>query len=305
MPMPQPAIFASEGPHHLFLEFSVPTGGDEARKALAGTLEQAREALGSDGEAESVLGFGASLWRALTPGEPPEGLRPFRTLHGKEGRRVPGTQNDLWLWVSGAGRDRVFGAGKAFHDALGDVATLRLEQSGFKYLDSRDLTGFIDGSANPEGDERLEVALVPAGQAGAGGSHILAQRWVHDLASFHALPEAEQERVIGRSKADSVEMPPETKPPWAHIARTEIERDGEEIAIYRRSVPFGGMARHGLYFLAFAAEAERFDIMLQSMYGLTADGIVDRLTDFSRPESSATYFAPSQEDLEKVLTRLR
>jgi len=117
-------------------------------------------------------------------------------------------------------------------------------------------------------------------------------RWIHDLATFEAQPETDQERVIGRTKADSLELADEDKPTTAHIARVEIEDElGDELSIYRRSVPYGTLAEHGLYFVAFAADRERFDRMLGRMFGL-ADGQRDRLTDFSRPVTGALYFAP-------------
>ena len=76
--------------------------------------------------------------------------------------------------------------------------------------------------------------------------------------------------VIGRTKADSVELTDEEKPPTAHIARVEIEPTGEELEIFRRSVPYGTVQEHGLYFVAFSADRTRFDRMLARMFGLPA-----------------------------------
>jgi porphyrinogen peroxidase len=59
--------------------------------------------------------------------------------------------------------------------------------------------------------------------------------------------------------------------------------------IYRRSVPFGTVAEHGLYFVAFSADRSRFDRMLGGMFGTDDDGQHDRLTDFSRPVSGAYH----------------
>ncbi|MEZ5141278.1 MAG: Dyp-type peroxidase [Acidimicrobiales bacterium] len=131
---------------------------------------------------------------------------------------------------------------------------------------------------------------------------MLAQRWVHDLASFEALPVEDQERVFGRTKVDSVELDDDVKPPNAHIARVEIEdEDGEELEIYRRSTPYGNVGEHGLYFLAFAADPSRFSTMLSRMFGVGDDGVRDRLTDFSRPVTGSIYFAPSLDALNELL----
>lgn len=177
--------------------------------------------------------------------------------------------------------------------AVSDVARLAAEQVGFTYRDGRDVTGFVDGTANPPTRRAADVALVPAGEPGEGGSHVLAMRWVHDLGAFNRLAVEEQQRVIGRTKADSVELPEAAKPATAHIARVTIEAGGEELKILRRSVPYGTVEEHGLYFVAFSADPLRYERMLARMFGTAGDGAHDRLIDFSRPVSGAYYFAPS------------
>src|SRR6185312_12624823 len=98
--------------------------------------------------------------------------------------------------------------------------------------------------------------------------------------AFEQLPTREQERVIGRSKPSSVEMTGDALPPDAHIARVQItDQAGEELPIYRRSVPYGTVAEHGLYFVAFSADRTRFDRMLARMFGTDADRLHDRITD--------------------------
>ena len=72
----------------------------------------------------------------------------------------------------------------------------------------------------------------------------------------------EQERVIGRTKSDSVELSHAAKPPSAHIARVTIDVGGEELKILRRSVQHGTVTEHGLYFVAFSADPSRYDRML-------------------------------------------
>ena len=320
MATPQQGILRNPAAHHLFLEYAFPEGGDTG--AAAAAIRQARDAAGMAGEATGmageatgmageatgmapgislVTGFSRALWERLSPAPIPAELRPFATLNGRGGKSVPGTQHDLWFWLSGKGIDVLFAAAMEAHRALGNSAELRLEQQGFHYLDSRDLTGFIDGTANPEGAEAREAALIPEDQPGAGGSHLLAMKWVHDLEAFHALPVPEQERVIGRRKADSEELSPQEKPLTAHISRAELQVDGEELPILRRSVPYGTLTEHGLYFLAFSHDPSRFRMMLERMYGIDKEGIEDRLTDYSRPVSAAYYFAPSEEELAGAL----
>ncbi len=135
---------------------------------------------------------------------------------------------------------------------------------------------------------------------GAGGSYAMTMRWVHDLEAFDRLSPVDQERVFGRTKPASVELDEAAKPPTAHIARVSIEEGGEELHIYRRSVPYGTVREHGLFFVAFSADPSRFDKMLARMFGTSPDAVRDRLTDFSHPVSGSYYFAPSLQALERI-----
>ncbi len=292
MIVPQFGIFAQGTIAHAFIEFDLRPDVDMA--LVAASLQQLRQPTVSAGGVNLVVGFGGDLWNALAPEHVPAGLAPFQPIAHVGGHRVPADQHDLWLWINGNSRDVVFEHTRAAAAAVAGVAMVAAETVAFVHRDSRDLTGFIDGTANPELLDAPAVALVPDGLPGAGGSHVLTMRWIHNLDAFEALPVADQERVFGRTKPNSHELEGEAKPATAHIARVEIEDEqGEERPIWRRSVPYGTLAEHGLYFLAFSADRTRYDVMLARMLGLSADGLHDRLMDFSRPVSGAFYFAPS------------
>jgi putative iron-dependent peroxidase len=289
--VPQFGIFAQGTIAHAFLEWDLRPDTDIVR--AASVLGQLRGPSVSAGGVNLVLAFGPDLWRAIAPRDVPAGLAPFHPIGRLGGHHAPASQHDVWLWINGSSQDVVFEHTRAASKAIESVADLANERVAFVHRDSRDLTGFIDGTANPTLLEAPAAALVPDGEPGAGGSHVLAMRWVHDLEAFNALAIADQERVFGRSKADSAEMEDGVKPATAHIARVEIEDEaGVELPIYRRSVPYGTVAEHGLYFVAFSADRGRFDTMLGRMFGTDGDGLHDRLTDFSRPVSGAFYYAP-------------
>jgi putative iron-dependent peroxidase len=298
---PQPGIFALGTRSHYHLEFDlapdVPT--DRQVEVLATAISTLREPAVTAGGSNLVVGFGPELWRRLAPEDAPAALHPFAAIEG-DGRRAPATQHDAWVWVHGTGPDVLLDNARAVTAALAPVLTLAAEQPCFVYHDSLDLTGFIDGTENPPVQDGPEVATVPAGEPGAGGSFVLSMQWVHDLAAFDALPVPEQQDVFGRTKPDSVEL--DDKPPTAHISRVVIEEPGpdgapEELEIFRRSAPWGTVTEHGLYFVAFSADPARFEKMLARMFGTSGDGIHDHLTDFSRPVSGSYYFAPSLESL--------
>lgn len=289
--MPQPGIFAQGTRSHYHLEFDVEEGRRSA-DAVAEAIGRLREPAVTAGGSNLVFGFGADLWRTIAPDDAPGDLEDFRGVQGAgeaAGHGVPATPHDLWVWLSGTGPDVMLDNARAVMHAVSGLATLATEVPSFVYHDSRDLTGFVDGTENPPVEEGPEVAIVPEGP-GEGGSYVITMKWVHDLERFHALSVDEQQDVIGRTRPDSEEL--HDKPPTAHIARVVIEEDGEELEIYRRSVPYGTVHELGLFFVAFSADRTRFDKMLARMFG-TADGVHDHLTDFTTPVSCAYYFAPS------------
>jgi putative iron-dependent peroxidase len=301
--IPQAAIFSEGSSHHDYLEFDVPADVElsELTDALQQALALVRGATAGH-EPEVAVGFGDALWRRLAPESCPDQLRAFQPVQGAGQHRAPATQHDLWFWIHGDHIDENLARALQVQHALHGLASLALEERGFTHRDSRDLTGFIDGTANPTGVERQLAALIPEGAPGAGGSFVLAQRWVHDLQAFWALPTAEQERVIGRTRPDSVELQGDAMPADSHVSRTDIEQDGVSQELYRRSAPFGTVREQGLYFLGFACDPGRFEAILSSMFGTSGDGEHDRLIEFSTPTSGAFYFAPSQPDLEALLS---
>ncbi len=296
MARPQPGIFAQGTRSHYHLEFDVLPGTSD--EAVVAALHGLREPAVTAGGSNIVVGFGAELWRRLRPEDAPVQLAGFVPIDG-DGRSAPATQHDIWVWTHGTGEDVELDIARGIAAVLAPVATLAAEQPCFVYRDSRDLTGFIDGTENPPVEEAFDVALVPDGEPGSGGAFVLAQKWVHDLGKFHAQSVEDQEGTIGRTKPDSVEL--EGKPPTAHIGRVVIEEDGEELELYRRSTPYGRVGELGLYFLAFSADPSRFTKMLSRMFGTSGDGLHDRLTDFTRPVSGAFYFAPSLDSLDGIL----
>ncbi|MBV1892532.1 MAG: Dyp-type peroxidase [Ilumatobacteraceae bacterium] len=295
MPTPQAGIFALGTRTHHHLEFDV---NGSVRPALIGAAVAAlNEQIVGSGGSNVVVGFGPDLWRGLSDSVPAD-LGSFAEITGCDGHIAPSTQHDLWIWIHGTGVDDVLDLATAATSILEGVATLAAESRCFVYHDSRDLTGFIDGTENPPPTAAVSVACIADGAPGAGGSHVIAQRWVHDLAAFDELNVADQELVIGRRKVDSAALPKEILPTDAHVSRAELlDEDGHERPIYRRSLPFGDVTERGLFFVGFSAERDRFNGMLAQMYGTASDGLRDRLLDFSTPVTGSYYFAPCVEDL--------
>jgi len=187
--------------------------------------------------------------------------------------------------------DVVFDIARAAIAALESVASIADESSSWAYRHDRDLTGFIDGSENPDLIDAPDFAVVPNGSPGAGGSILLLQKWSHDATAWEALQVEQQEQVIGRTKDESVEL--DDKPGDSHVARTDQDQFGK---IFRRNMPYGTVTDHGTMFVGFSADQRPLTTMLESMAGLP-DGVRDTLTLYTQPLTGAYYFVPSIQSL--------
>jgi putative iron-dependent peroxidase len=290
MRSPQGGIFALGTSSHAYLEFDV-AGGRDGRELVA-AVSSMREPRTTMGGVNLVAGFRPELWQSVAPEDAPPGLAGFDSdLAGTDGYVMPGTQHDAVLWLSGSAYDVIFDTGRAAIAALDGIASLADETSSWPYQHDRDLTGFIDGSENPTLVEAPGYVVIPEGSPGEGGTVLLLQKWAHDAVAWEGLPVSEQERVIGRTKPESVELDP--KDPTSHVASTDQDTFGH---IFRRNMPYGTITDHGTMFVGFAAEQKPLADMLKSMAGLVS-GERDALTDYSSPLTGAYYFVPSIESL--------
>jgi porphyrinogen peroxidase len=290
---PQAGIFALGTSSHAYLEFDLLDA--KKSKEFAAAISAIREPRTTMSGVNFVAGFRPELWREVVPEDAPAGVEGFnKEIQGVEGFAMPGTQHDALVWLSGSEYEVVFDMARTIIQDLAGLAALAEETSGWSYRHDRDLTGFIDGSENPTLLDAPVAALIPEGTAGAGGSVLLVQKWKHKVAEWDATPVAEQERIMGRTKPDSIEL--ENKPTDAHVARTDQDEFGH---IFRRNTPYGSMGDHGTMFVGFSAEQTRLSRMLESMAGLVT-GRRDALTRFAQPLTGSYYFVPSVEGLRRL-----
>jgi porphyrinogen peroxidase len=306
MAEPQVSALASSGTNAVFLVLTVSPSEDASarvRDACANMPAFVRSVgrRDSSGGLCCVVAIGADAWERLAPGRTrPAQLHAFRALADGP-RTAPVTPGDLLLHIRANRRDFCHELSRVVIDKLGDAVQVVDETHGFVYMDNRDLIGFVDGTENPEGDARkLWTVVGDEDPDNAGGSYVTVQRYVTDFTSWDALPTEEQENAIGRTKADDIELDDAVCPPSAHKERTTIERDGEEHKILRHNMAWGSTAESGTYFIGYARDLSVTEDMLQRMFVADADGVYDRLVDFSRPVTGTNFFAPSLEVLEAL-----
>ncbi|MCU4630289.1 Dyp-type peroxidase [Acinetobacter variabilis] len=251
---------------------------------------------------KTAVAFGPELWSKLYE-QAPAGFKQLEPIQGSF--NMPVVPADVLIHIASARADICFALSQSFFEGIRDQVEVLDERVCFRYFDGRDITGFIDGTENPQfPDDRAEVALLGE-DAGIfqDGSFIFAQRYAHNLDKWKKLKVDAQEQVMGRTKLESIELDDEVKPANAHIARTVVEDEGgEEMEILRHSLPYGdGRGDQGLFFIAYTKDLKIIDAMLVRMFGTSGDGIHDRLLHFVTPMDGAYYFAPSEELLEEVL----
>ena len=290
---PQAGIFALGTSSHAYLEFDLLD--EKSCAKFASTISAIREPRTTTGGVNFVIGFRPELWRDILPNDAPEGVEGFnKRIQGIEGFVMPCTQHDALVWLSGSAYDIVFDMARSVVRDLEGLASLVQETTSWSYQHDRDLTGFIDGSENPTLLDAPTAALLPEGVRGAAGSVLLLQKWKHKVAEWEALPVDRQERIMGRTKRDSVEL--DNKPSDSHVARTDQDEFGD---IFRRNMPYGSVEEHGTMFVGLSADQKRLSRMLDSMAGLVG-GTRDALTRFTEPQSGSYYFVPSVDSLRRL-----
>ena len=218
---------------------------------------------------------------------------------------APSTPGDLLFHLRAEREDMTFELERQLLDLIGDAAEVVDETTGFRYFDARDLLGFVDGTANPTGAELPDAALIgaDADPEFAGGSYVVVQKYLHDMAGWAALSTEEQEAIMGRTKIDNIEIDDDEAPRKSHKSLATIEDDaGGELDILRDNMPFGrpGAGEFGTYFIGYAARLWVIEKMLERMFVGVPPGAYDRLLDFSTAITGTTFFVPTARMLEEL-----
>ncbi|EGU52623.1 iron-dependent peroxidase [Vibrio nigripulchritudo ATCC 27043] len=296
MSNPQHAIVPEAGAFALYSLFKISSEPQAVLSALQ-TLPSLIKEVNDQQEADVKLSvsFTHQFWSKLNQPMPGE-LEPFREL-GKGDINAPATDVDFLIHCHSDRHDLHFFVLRKFLTPIAEHVELVDETYGYRYLDSRDMTDFVDGTENPKGDQRHDVAIIPEGDF-AGGSYVMVQRFIHNLPAWNRLNVSAQEKVVGRTKPDSIEL--DDVPAASHVGRVDIKEEGKGLKIVRHSLPYGSVSgEHGLLFIAYCQTLHNFKAMLESMYGET-DGKTDQLLRFTSAVTGAYFFAPSEAMLSEL-----
>jgi putative iron-dependent peroxidase len=303
-PEPQPVV-SPLTVAAVFLVLIIRPGGEDAVRDLIPDLSGLGRSVGfriPEASLQVVTAIGSDAWDRLFTGRRPRELHPFRELAGTR-HTAPATPGDLLFHIRASRMDLCFEFAAQLMKRLAGAVEVADEVQGFRYFDERDLIGFVDGTESPSGAAGIGAAIVDADDDPdfAGGSYVIVQKYLHDMAAWNALSIEEQERVIGRSKLDDIEMPDDVKPVNSHVALNTITGpDGEQRQIVRANMPFGnpGRGEFGTYYIAYAATPSVTEEMLSNMFIGNPPGNTDRILDFSTAITGGLFFAPDADFLD-------
>lgn len=302
-PQPQPVLAPLTGAA-IFLVATIDDGGEATvHDALTGLAGLVRAVGFRDPERHLslVASIGSDAWDRLFSGPRPAELHRFIALTGPR-HVAPATPGDLLFHIRAESMDLCFElAGRILKSMTGAVTVVD-EVHGFRFFDNRDLLGFVDGTENPGGTVAVNAtAIGDEDPVFAGGSYVHVQKYVHDMGSWDSISVTEQERAIGRSKLEDIEMDDHTKPSNAHIALNVItDADGNELKIVRANMPFGvvGTGEYGTYFIGYSRHPGITEQMLRNMFLGDPPGNTDRVLDFSTATTGCLFFTPSSDFLD-------
>ncbi len=304
-PEPQPVLTPLTA-NAIFLVLTIESGGEDAVRDLLSDWTSVARSVGfraPDAPLAAIAAIGSRAWDRLFAGPRPAELHPFRELAGPV-HRAPSTAGDLLFHLRHERMDVCFEFAAHALSRLARAVTVVDEVHGFRYFDERDLLGFVDGTENPAGRAAGAAALVGgADPAFAGGSYVIVQKYLHDLAAWNALSTEDQEKAIGRYKLSDIEMPDDVKPADSHVALNTIEEpDGTQRQILRANMPFGevGRGEFGTYYIAYAATPSVTELMLSNMFIGDPPGNTDRILDFSTAVTGGLFFAPPTDFLDDL-----
>lgn len=279
--------------------------GDEAMAAVRSVVGSTADLIkdirirANSGTFTANVGIGHRVWPALTGKPLPAELAPFREIKGAKHTAVS-TPGDLLYHVRAASTDLIVEFEKILLEAFGDAVNAIDDVAGFRYFGGRDLLEFVDGTANPDGLDLPAATLVGAEDpAYTGGSYVVVQKYLHNLAAWRAQSVETQQAIIGRTKFDNVELPDATEGQKSHKTLCTIVDAQGEHDILRGNMPFAvpGRGEYGTYFIGYSRHLWVIEQMLERMFIGAPPPLHDRILDFSTAVTGVTFFAPPRQFL--------
>ncbi|KAK7469770.1 hypothetical protein BaRGS_00036197 [Batillaria attramentaria] len=303
-PQAQPSVFSQGKNHALYLWINLkPTANSREIARTVSKLQQYVDQVADpkmrdeDDEVLAGVGFGPNFY-AQVAGKTKEGfVYPYRK--GALGE-MPSSGGDVFVHAKSNEASKLFELCQVLLSKIPKDSIENYEDIySFVYRNGRDLSGFIDGTENAaDEDDRREVAV----EKTTGGSYVITQKWIHDLNVINTEKDKTLEGWVGRTRADSVELP--RKSISSHVARMTGGNGFQQpkpFQIVRQSMPFGTLSGDaGLFFIGYAASPRNHEFMLDRMVGAGGDGHSDDIMRLSKNVKGTYWYFPGVAELKKL-----
>ncbi len=254
----------------------------------------------SEANLNGYVAIGADYWDVLYSHRRPLQLSSFPDLRDGD-RQAQRQPVDLLVSVRADRFDVCFQAARTMQEWLGHDVELLEQMTNFRFMDGRDLLGFIDAPDNPRGMQRRQVALVKTDDDPyfAGGSYLYVQKFRHDLRRWEHLSTEIQEHVMGRKKLTGERISEALLSMVTHTQKARLVRDDEQpLQLLRQNMPWGDLREQGLLAMYLSAAPADIIYWLKQRYIADAQGDYDPLLDYTDAVSNAVYFVPTVDFLE-------
>lgn len=314
----QKGVCAKGYPNGTFTEIHLTEkyNGTEVKDFLAQFLTLVEEIKTIDKKAGlvSTIAVGYNAWTHLDESPPSEFFEfENKKPKGKDTIVFPKTGGDIFIMTKASRLDLCYEISKKSIQALGKNVGSSTVTCGFAYMPvpmaAKDLSGFIDGTRNPDHLLRAivdEVLIFPEddNQKHVGGTYMYAGKFIHDLKKLNTFSDEEKSNLVGR---DITKVKPhvgyDTRPenPQLENPHNTAHTQRGYGSMYRHAMPFREEKEEGLYFVSVSRSLEELDTSINRMAGQYDEkGELDGLFKFTTAKTSNYYYVPSIDELKNL-----
>ncbi len=303
----QVGVCAEPNLHGLLLLMNALDGHESAVRRVLGDIPGLIHKLAeqfSEANLNAVVAIGPGYWHSLYPHVRPAEFEPFSPL-SVDDLAMPAIPYDVLLKIRADRYDVLHLAIQQCYQLLMPHLELVEQTHCFRFMDGRDLTGFIDQPLPPRGRKKRELALINETQQPelAQGSYLFYQRYRLDLNRWQQLTQSQQEAIIGQRKLDGQQLPTAQLHEHSHAVKAAVvDAFGQYYPLVFQNMPYGQLKSQGLVILACSADPSAYLAWLSRRLGDSAGQNYDLLLDYVQADSGAAFFAPSVSFLEDSAT---
>ena len=297
----QLGICAEANLHGSYLLLNAAEGHERVLRSKLARLPQLFDRLAehfSESLLSGVVAVGSSYWDLLYPDARPADFSGFTesVLNDIDLAPMP---VDLLIQIRSDRQDvNVISCQQVLQLLHGHVE-VQDHLQGFRYLDGRNLTGFVDTPWNPKARQRRQTSLIDPGEQPvfAAGSYVYLQQLRFDHLSWQQLSTTEQENIVGYDKVSAKALDGDRLLADSHRMMMQSWSDIPDVLM--QNMPSYQVQRQGLIQVGYAATMQALQTQLRHRCGLTPGCAGhDLLLNYHSFELSAAFFAPSISFLE-------